>query len=787
LVGEEGTVRTLESFVSFPKKQPFAPRNVQNHHKSFKKMAEKNANASEQSGTQSSATPNYWGWFEQATQNVKEFAEVAGKVVQEKSAALVKQAEEYRQNYDMEVATSILMGTVGGPVDINGNPIRPSKGKLTKQAMKELDLTYVTENIISMSFPCDFSKPGSNQTGNDIDVVSEFLKKKHPGRFMIWNISEESYDYGKFNDQVLEYKFPGHPSPPLGLLFKICTSVESWLDADERNVAVIHCLTGKGRTAALMACVMTWIGEFTSPMEALQYISDRRAITVDHLTIPSQRRYIQYFSNMLDGVKPRSEPLMLRRVIINCIPIFGSDTSVEGADTQGCCPYIQLFKNGKLIATAAAQGDSSASNSGGGGGGGSSNADSKLQLRWIKATDGSASFNIDCPVQGDILLRCRHVARSGVRVSMFRSGFHTGYVPSGVLRLTRAQLDGSNADPRFDEEFFVDLIFAPIAPAANISPEVVTVCLHCLCLKLSCCNVVWYIFCIQLTFFFIIFSQDINTSSTIPKDDAEAASASTSAAAEAEAAGSCSTDIFEQTLHRDAKFWETVATRKQKAKKRKARKFISNQQERFSIADDLKFDDELASGTEVNFYSAFTGALSAAGGGGAASAAKKDLSGLSDMDLIMQLAELEGTGTSSGAGDDGDGGGSGRHSLSEEVSFSREGAVGAGNGASNSSSSSSNQKQGALSSELQDLEDLERELGLDSFALFGGGGGGGGEGVSGETASGAAGVGTGTENASATSADTSTSTNRAAAPDDDDDNLDELEKYLQSLGTGGSS
>jgi hypothetical protein len=303
---------------------------------------------------------------------------------------------------------------------------------------------------------------------------------------------------------------------------------------------------------------------------------------------------------------------------------------------------------------------------------------------------------------------------------------------------------------------------------------------------LQCC-VVYFLY--PLNFFFLFFSQDINTSSTIPKDDAEAASASTSAAAEAEAAaGSCSTDIFEQTLHRDAKFWETVATRKQKAKKRKARKFISNQQERFSIADDLKFDDELASGTEVNFYSAFTGALSAAGGGGAASAAKKDLSGLSDMDLIMQLAELEGTGTSSGAGDDGDGGGSGRHSLSEEVSFSREGAVGAGNGASNSSSSSSNQKQGALSSELQDLEDLERELGLDSFALFGGAGGGG-EGVSGETASGAAGVGTGTENASATSADTSTSTstNRAAAPDDDDDNLDELEKYLQSLGTGGSS
>lgn len=43
-------------------------------------------------------------------------------------------------------------------------------------------------------------------------------------------------------------------------MFKICTSVESWTDADLRNIAVIHCLTGKGRTAVIVACVLTWIG-----------------------------------------------------------------------------------------------------------------------------------------------------------------------------------------------------------------------------------------------------------------------------------------------------------------------------------------------------------------------------------------------------------------------------------------------------------------------------------------------------------------------------------------------
>eukprot|EP00428_Durinskia_dybowskii_P079327 CAMPEP_0170449960 /NCGR_PEP_ID=MMETSP0117_2-20130122/51522_1 /TAXON_ID=400756 /ORGANISM="Durinskia baltica, Strain CSIRO CS-38" /LENGTH=702 /DNA_ID=CAMNT_0010711235 /DNA_START=35 /DNA_END=2140 /DNA_ORIENTATION=+ len=685
------------------------------------------------------ASTDYWGWLSTAQKNMKDFVEVAGKVTQEKAAALVKHAEDMRQNYDMELATSILMSTVGGPVDSRAQAAGLSK-KLTKQAVRELDMTYVTENIMTMSFPCDFESGKGTQSGNDIDVVSAFLKKRHEGRFMIWNISEESYDYSKFADQVLEYKFPGHPSPPLGLLFKICTSVESWLDADERNIAIIHCLTGKGRTAALVACVMAWIGEFPSPMEALQYIADRRKISVDYLTIPSQRRYIQYFSNMLDGVKPRSEPLLLRRVILNCIPVFGSDTDAEGGN-QGCCPYIQLFKNGKLIATAAAQGESHSESAGDKGGAGQQQ---KTQLRWIKTTEGSASFSIDCPVQGDILLRCRHVAASGVRVSMFRTGFHTGYVPSGVLRLTKAQLDGASSDPRYDDDFFVDLIFSPIQPASNIS------------------------------------SEDINKSATVPGESSSCTSTSggptltmptpdpESAAAHITDNGltveASSADKFELTLHKDAKFWDSVSNRKQRAKKRKARKFLSSQQERFSIGDDFKGDEDDAGVTEVNFYSSFTSPDSALGGkeGG-----KSNVSGLSDLDLIMQLAELE-SGASSG------GGGGGAPVASSSASSEQSSTtthtpnptaaelLSCSNNNNNNNNNNSNISSGSISggngngggknvnTELQVLEELERELGLDSLTL---------------------------------APATSSIVKSASAPKQlsDDENLDELEKYLQSL------
>lgn len=54
-----------------------------------------------------------------------------------------------------------------------------------------------------------------------VDAVAAALARRHGGHFMIWNISEETYDYSLFENQVLEFKFPGHPAPPLGLLIKV--------------------------------------------------------------------------------------------------------------------------------------------------------------------------------------------------------------------------------------------------------------------------------------------------------------------------------------------------------------------------------------------------------------------------------------------------------------------------------------------------------------------------------------------------------------------------------------
>ena len=50
---------------------------------------------------------------------------------------------------------------------------------------------------------------------------------------------------------------------------------------------------------------------------------------------------------------------------------------------------------------------------------------------------------------------------------MFRAALHVGFAPTGVLRLTRDQLDGACGDDRFDGDFFVDLIFEACSGSAQ--------------------------------------------------------------------------------------------------------------------------------------------------------------------------------------------------------------------------------------------------------------------------------------------------------------------------------
>ena len=119
-------------------------------------------------------------------------------------------------------------------------------------------------------------------------------------------------------------------------------------------------------------------------------------------------------------------------------------SQVDEQQLMGCAPYLQIFKGGKLLHTAAAS---------------LHVQQSEEELPFVQVMDGTVPFNINQIIQGDILIRCRHLTFGKKRVSMFRAGFHTGYAPPNVLRLTKSQLDGACHDKRYNEDFFLDLIF----------------------------------------------------------------------------------------------------------------------------------------------------------------------------------------------------------------------------------------------------------------------------------------------------------------------------------------
>jgi tensin len=323
---------------------------------------------------------------------------------------------------------------------------------------------------------------------------------------------------------------------------------------------------------------------------------------------------------------------------------------------------------------------------------------------------------MDAVIHGDMLIRCRHIhPHRGVRDSMFRAALHTGYTPVGVMRLTKAQLDGCDTDDRFDDDFFVDFIFAPV--------------------------------------------EKRETSVSAPSKAASEGEAAAGGGMEVSDSGlildSEVASKFDEMLHKDGRFWDKIAMRKNRAmdgRKKLGRKIVKSSTEIFSI------DGEGTSNKSNDALSTPPVVLDVL-----SSTPPKRASELATMELIMQLAEAEGeelprtNPSSSRAVATRAASSSSSHVsdidmlLGESVKSGPASAAGA---------SSVDDIITSAQNELDALEDFERELGLSG---------------SGSTAA-----------SSATGAPDSRSSALAGAAASTDDsfeeNLDELEKYLQSLG-----
>ncbi|KAK7501976.1 hypothetical protein BaRGS_00006728, partial [Batillaria attramentaria] len=273
-----------------------------------------------------------------------------------------------------------------------------------------LDLTYVTERIISMSFPSE----GHDTTYSfNLKEVVRMLKTKHGDNYLILNLSEKRQDLTKSNPQVKDYGWPDHLAPPLERLCSVCKAVDAWLNADPRNVAVLHCKGGRARIAIIIAAYMHYSNICASADQALDRFAMKRFYDdkLGGLPLPSQRRYVHYFAGLLSGaIKINSNPLYLHHILIHGVPNF---------DTRG------------------------------------GNVTDNMQKVCISISPG-------IPLRGDILIKCYHKkVRSGQREVIWQCQFHTCAIQDGNIMFSKQELDDAIHDPRFPDNGKVEFVFGP--------------------------------------------------------------------------------------------------------------------------------------------------------------------------------------------------------------------------------------------------------------------------------------------------------------------------------------
>ncbi|XP_039429757.1 uncharacterized protein LOC120413114 isoform X2 [Culex pipiens pallens] len=179
------------------------------------------------------------------------------------------------------------------------NPIR---GLVSKRRIRytqdgfDLDLTYINDRIIAMGYPAEHME---SIYRNKIEDVQRMLERNHAGCYKIYNLcSERSYDHKRFPYYSV-YPFKDHNPPDIELITSFCRDVDEHLRANGKNVVAVHCKAGKGRTGTMICCYLLYSRQFQTADEALHYYAQRRTSDAKGVTIPSQRRYVEYYATLL--------------------------------------------------------------------------------------------------------------------------------------------------------------------------------------------------------------------------------------------------------------------------------------------------------------------------------------------------------------------------------------------------------------------------------------------------------------------------------------------------------
>ncbi|KAK3022534.1 hypothetical protein RJ639_047472 [Escallonia herrerae] len=222
-------------------------------------------------------------------------------------------------------AQSGFMGTLTkGLVDSSRNAVKAVQVKArhvvsqNKRRYQEggfdLDMTYITENIIAMGFPAGDMSSGffgyvEGFYRNHMEEVIKFFETHHKGKYKVYNLcSERLYDASLFEGKLASFPFDDHNCPPIQLIISFCQSAYSWLKEDIENVVVVHCKAGMARTGLMISSLLFYLKFFPTAEESIDYYNQKRCFDGKGLVLPSQIRYVKYFERIQTYFNGENQP-----------------------------------------------------------------------------------------------------------------------------------------------------------------------------------------------------------------------------------------------------------------------------------------------------------------------------------------------------------------------------------------------------------------------------------------------------------------------------------------------
>ena len=361
--------------------------------------------------------------------------------------------------------TSTFSNLVNGSHQKTEQSNKYSKNNSTM--LSELDLTYITDNVIGMGPivpssmqlpppPSNSSSSSKTRRSNDCDKLCAYINSAHRDKFLTINITDNVLDpisMSSMHSQVLDFHWesPGSKSqtPSLSHISKICYAIHAYLSLSSDNVVGIFCSNGKTRTGIVVACYLKFAGLVDSSFDGFSVFCRKRCMPHGHSSStskrsppiidniaeqipPSLRSFFRNFDDCVElGGFPQPQQLLLCAVKVDGVPVDDM-------------PIIDIWDCNQQIYCSSEVDDSN--------------------LEWSEET---GFYKVNKKILGDFVVLCRFGGqfkndRDDSSKVLFRYANSTGFLCHGAYELTKQKIDMMKrySDSFDDEEFQVTLMFS---------------------------------------------------------------------------------------------------------------------------------------------------------------------------------------------------------------------------------------------------------------------------------------------------------------------------------------